>query len=519
MNLRLTSSALALAAMTAPAFADVTSEQVWQSWVDYYAAAGYEIKEGGREKAGDTLTITDLTLTAGVPADDTKSEMVLNVPQVTLTETGDGKVRTVYAEELTGKVNGTDSDNKEFLVGFAVNLPGNAIVTSGAPEDMTHDFTYPTAEVLLTEVKSDGKEKVMPIKLGLVNTTGTMHLVAGAPAKYDYAFKSDSMTFNADVTDDDGSKATLNGGMTAIETAGEMSLPEGADLTADMNVALKAGLNMNGTLKAGAANAVFDYVGKSDEGQPETAGAKYDVKSFDLSFAVSQDGLGYQGASDMSAFELITSELPLPVKYTLESASFDIQLPVMKSDTAEPFKIAYSLAGLTLSDQIWGLLDPQSLLPHDAASMDLDLTGLLKVNEDLFDPATMAEPALPEGTDPAAMPEPQPDPIVPTEVTINQFALDMLGAKVAAQGVLKAADGGDITTTPPVGQISAQLEGVNGLLDKLAAMGLMPEEQVMGMRMMLGLFAKPVAEGEDKLTSDLEFKEDGTIFANGQQVK
>jgi hypothetical protein len=58
MNLRLTSSALALAAMTAPAFADVTSEQVWQSWVDYYNSAGYQVTEGKREKAGDTLTIT-----------------------------------------------------------------------------------------------------------------------------------------------------------------------------------------------------------------------------------------------------------------------------------------------------------------------------------------------------------------------------------------------------------------------------------------------------------------------------
>ena len=48
MNLRLTSSALALAAMTAPAFADVTSEQVWQSWVDYYSSTGYQIKEGKR---------------------------------------------------------------------------------------------------------------------------------------------------------------------------------------------------------------------------------------------------------------------------------------------------------------------------------------------------------------------------------------------------------------------------------------------------------------------------------------
>ena len=81
MNLRLTSSALALAAMTAPAFADVTSEQVWQSWVDYYSSAGYQIKEGKREQAGDTLTITDVTVSTedGDPA--TTGQMTLTVPQ------------------------------------------------------------------------------------------------------------------------------------------------------------------------------------------------------------------------------------------------------------------------------------------------------------------------------------------------------------------------------------------------------------------------------------------------------
>ena len=106
MNLRLTSSAIALAAMTAPAFADVTSEQVWQSWVDYYSSAGYQIKEGKREQAGDTLTITDVTVSTedGDPA--TTGQMTLTVPQITMTETGDGKVRTVYADQMTGSFSG-----------------------------------------------------------------------------------------------------------------------------------------------------------------------------------------------------------------------------------------------------------------------------------------------------------------------------------------------------------------------------------------------------------------------------
>ena len=67
MTLRLTSSALALAAMTAPALADVTPEQVMQSWIDYYQTMGYSVTEGGRSKDGSTLTLTDVVFAGGTP--------------------------------------------------------------------------------------------------------------------------------------------------------------------------------------------------------------------------------------------------------------------------------------------------------------------------------------------------------------------------------------------------------------------------------------------------------------------
>ncbi|MFD2438949.1 hypothetical protein ACFSS8_00315 [Paracoccus kondratievae] len=71
--------------------------------------------------------------------------------------------------------------------------------------------------------------------------------------------------------------------------------------------------------------------------------------------------------------------------------------------------------------------------------------------------------------------------------------------------------------TTPVGELNASYEGVNGLIDKLSTIGLIPEDQAMSVRMMMAMFAKPV--GDDKLETKLEFKEDGSIFANGQQIK
>ena len=47
------------------------------------------------------------------------------------------------------------------------------------------------------------------------------------------------------------------------------------------------------------------------------------------------------------------------------------------------------------------------------------------------------------------------------------------------------------------------------------AMGLIPEDQAMGFRMMLGAFTVPA--GDDVLTSKIEFKDDG-MYVNGQKM-
>jgi hypothetical protein len=58
---------------------------------------------------------------------------------------------------------------------------------------------------------------------------------------------------------------------------------------------------------------------------------------------------------------------------------------------------------------------------------------------------------------------------------------------------------------------------VNGLIDTLSTMGLLPTDQVMGARMMLGLFTVPV--GDDELTSTIEVNAEGHILANGQRLQ
>lgn len=517
MDLRLTSSALALAAMLSPALADVTSEQVWQSWVEYYQSMGYQVSEGGRERAGDTLTLKDVAIKGGAP----ESQVSLALPQVTLTEDGAGKVRTVFADTVSGEANGVDADGKSFRLPFVLSMPGNTTVTSGAAEDMTHEFDYPTIDVALSSITRDGKESPLPIKLSLAQSTGTLHRVAGAPAKYDYTMNTANAQFSGDIPGEAGEQVKFDGKLADIGLSGEMTIPTGAPIDQDMNAALKAGLAMTGTLKAGALDGSLDFAGQTEEGQPQTGAGTYSSKGFEISYTMSRDGLGYQAGSDAAQFKMTASDMPFPISYGFESGGFDLQMPVMAGDAAQPYKLAYALEGLTLGDEIWNQFDPQAKLPRDPASLDMDVTGSMKLTRDLFDPANLTpeentDPEAGQDADASADPA-EPAPFELIDLALNQFALKLLGAEVTASGRLQAPEGGDMTT--PVGEINARYEGVNGVIDKLAGIGLIPEDQVMSARMMLMMFAKPVKEGEDKLETRLEFKDGGSIFANGQQIK
>ena len=57
----------------------------------------------------------------------------------------------------------------------------------------------------------------------------------------------------------------------------------------------------------------------------------------------------------------------------------------------------------------------------------------------------------------------------------------------------------------------------DALFDRLATVGLLPDEQLMGFRMMLGMFADVV--GDDHLVSEVEITPAGQILLNGQRLR
>ena len=106
-------------------------------------------------------------------------------------------------------------------------------------------------------------------------------------------------------------------------------------------------------------------------------------------------------------------------------------------------------------------------------------------------------------------------------LTLNNLVVDAVGARLTGTGDF-TFDNSDLVSfggiPRPTGAIDLKLVGGNGLLDKLVAVGVLPQQQAMGARMMMGLFAVAGPE-EDTLNSKIEINEAGHILANGQRVQ
>lgn len=549
MFLRLSSSALAICLVTAPAAFSLTPDEVWNGWVTYYNSMGYKLAEGSREQAGETLTVKDVVLTQ----EGASSKINMQLGQIVLQATGDGGVRTTLAETMPLRVEVTEDKEKPVLLDLTLKMPGASIVSTGDLDNRTDQMTAPTTTVTIDKIEVPAESRT----LTNVATVTATDMVSETVTRGGKGYAGTSTIGKLDYVFDVAGKADEGtvkgkGSLEKLAVDADVVLPaNGTIVNFEENLAkaLNDGLAIKGKLTSGAGTHAFDYSAKAEDGAVSNGTISTTADSLTLAFDMSAKGVSYQGEGTNSDTSVTDSQFPAPITYKLDKGAFGIQLPVSKSDTPAPFNLTYVLSGLTLGDSLWNLADPEKKLPRVPANIDINLSGLAKLTGDLFDPdlikdkagpeenaaadkdaATATNPAGKPATDTAAAPEADaaasqtaeaeptddPMPFQPVELTINKFAIDAVGAKISAEGALKGAGGGTLET--PVGTLNARMEGINKLIDTLVAMGLVKQDEVQGYRMMLAMFTK-TTEGSDVMTSAIEFKEDGSVFANGQQIK
>ncbi len=199
-------------------------------------------------------------------------------------------------------------------------------------------------------------------------------------------------------------------------------------------------------------------------------------------------------------------DMPLPpITLTAARSSGAVRVPMVASEAQQEFGLSMSLEGVELSEAAWSMFDPAGVLPREPATLALEISGTGRLDVDVIDAAAM-EAASQDDTPPGEL----------RSVSLDRLRLALVGAELTGTGAFTF----DNATVPPApeGKIELTLTGANALIDKLVKMGLIPEDQAMGARMMIGMFAKP-GEGEDVLTSTIEVRKDGSVIANGMQIK
>lgn len=505
------STALAALFLTTPAFA-VTPTEVWQSWQDMATTYGQTMTSASVDDTGASVTVTGLTVST--EQDGVKSEMTMS--EVIFTDNGDGTVDVSMPAEipLTVTTPPAAGETSPTTITISILQTGLSMTASGEVGALDYAFGADETVVKLDRIEGVQVEAIdMVVEAKLSNLGGAYKVDgAGDAATLSYEAGADGLNVTVAFKDLDPSPApdgTTTGPSNvniAISMADLGMMGEGAPLTAammeNMSQALASGVSSVGAVSAGATTMVFDITEAGKATYMEMTGA-----STGLSFGLGSDGFGYGADAKDVKMMLKGDDIPFPqIDVAYSEAAFDLQVPVVKGDAPQEFSFLSRLVDFTISEEIWAMFDPTKQLPRDPATLVIDTKGTATVTGDIMDPAAMEAMQTP-----------------PAEV--NSFDITELHAKIAGADLTGAGaftfDNADLVTfggfPAPTGKLDLKLTGANGLLDKLVAMGMFTEEDAMGYRMMIGMFAN-TAPDKDEMTSTLEFKDKG-FYANGQRLQ
>ncbi|MEI4485282.1 hypothetical protein V8J36_03700 [Frigidibacter sp. MR17.14] len=478
--------------------ADLTAEQVWQSWQDYYTSVGGSIDAGSTERAGDTLTLGDVTMTLSGPEGTTTATL----DRVRMIEQR-GAVQVMLPASIPLVTSGTSEKGETVESRMTATQSGLDLRVSGNPDAIAYDMAADSIAATLDQVTVDGKPLEMTMRATAHRATARAMMAGQDDRAIDYSSAADRVDFAMDVTDpENGGTFGITGDVAQVTGGGAMRQPAGTTDLKDMTAALAAGLTVEGRYSYGESRMDFalDDAGNSAKGSLAS-------QSGTGSMSMTGAALDYRLENAGNTIHLEGAQIPFPVDLSLGRMVAGLGLPLSDTGAAQPFHLETRLIDLTVNDAVWALIDPQASLPRDPATLIVDLKGMAKVMGNLLMP------------DPASPPDAVPGEI--EALDLNELKLTIAGAALTGKGAF-TFDNSDMTTFEgmprPEGAVDLHLLGGNGLLDKLIALGLLPAEQGMGVRMMAGLFAKS-GPGEDELSSRIEVRPDGGLYANGQRLR
>ncbi len=488
-------SILALVANSAAS--DVSAVEVWENWRDQLSISGENhVVIGNLSQSGKRLTVEGIELRQG--SDDASS--LVEISEMTFTENGDGTV-TVTLPNLIPITFSPNDDPEGNHIEMAL-MPVNAsMIVGGTAEAMTFDFTADRITLSASELVENGD--VVPADI-LFNANGlSSHWIHTAGDMKDISYALDARSFEVLIGIDDGSgRIDLSGRASDISATASGRMPN-ANSAGSMADFRDQGGHLSANFSSGPSTVVLavNQDGEATDIVLGSAGNRFDMNITAESIAMGSE------STDLT-IGLAGDALPFPINLTARTLGQSFTFPVLATEGPMPMGMSLNVHGLALDDKIWAMLDPFGAVPHEPLTLQYTIDGTARLRYDLSDSDRIQKVA--EGETPFEV----------FSANISGLRLAFAGAELTGEGAF-TFDNADTDTFPgmprPQGHARLEAVGLNSMFDRLAAVGLLPEEQLMGFRMMLGMFADVI--GDDHLVSEVEINPTGQIFLNGQRLR
>ncbi|MEP4637932.1 MAG: hypothetical protein ABJZ83_06150, partial [Yoonia sp.] len=308
------------------------------------------------------------------------------------------------------------------------------------------------------------------------------------------------------LNDADGSVISNTGRFGANDTTFETAFPAGGSDIMNLSAALAAGAYLRGTADAEGSSSetitTIDGDILSEQSQSSgrtTSRFSIDAAGFDL-FA---EGEGVEFNM------LIPDVFPFPISGSMGKAVGGYKFPLMPSEEPQDVAMRLDFSDLEISEDLWGLFDPNGDLPRDPASINIDVAGTVISEIDALNFETIE----------AQMNQSEP-PISLESLTINEISVSAIRASALATGAF-VVDNTDMTTFDgfprPEGSAILNVEGANALIDRLVGFGVIGPDEAGMARLGMGFIAK--ATGDDAFETRLDVNGEGHVIVNGQRMR
>lgn len=495
--LMLSTAAVAALSIAGPALADLTADDVWASWQETAASTGQTIEVAEIASTGDRLTLDGVNVSMEMP----DGGVVTTVDRIVFAEQGDGSVAIEVSPEYNIRVESMSPEDEAMVMEMILSHTDLAVLATGDPDAISYAYAAPALELRLDSMTVDGEPADMTLAVGVEGLEGSYDVIAGDPQQITSVTSAAAVAMTVAMTEPeenvDFDMALTMQGLNSTSSGSLSPFNAGQDL-AQM---LRSGLTTEGRVTYGATAYSID--GTDQDGQFIVEGSA-DSGSLDIELA--EDGIVYGGGNTGVALSVVAPGAMMPpINVDIAESEGRLTIPLLSTEAAQDFGLVMRLRDVTVGDMVWSMIDPTGGLPREPANLTLDISGKGNWFTDIVDPEAMA-----------AMEGDAEMPGQVESVDVNEMELSVVGAELTGSGAFTFDNSSNPPT--PAGTMNLRLEGGNALIDRLVAIGLIPEDQATGARMMLGLFAQP-GEGEDTLVSTIEVKEDGSVIANGQRIR